>query len=57
MQNLALLAVMDWSLRPDSAPIREFGVDTARYTPFTDDRAPVEQLIDSLIFDAALGKH
>ena len=56
MQNPTLRAVMDWSLRLGSAPIREFRIETARYAPFTDDRAPVEQLIDTLIFDAALGK-
>jgi MFS family permease len=29
---------------------REFDVSVSEYTPFTDDRAPVEALIDSLIF-------
>jgi len=34
-----------------AAPVREFLPSEARYAPFTDDKAPVEQLIDSLIFD------
>ena len=55
MQNPALRAVMDWSLQLGSAPVREFSAESARYAPFTDDHAPIEQLIDSLIFDAALG--
>jgi predicted membrane-bound spermidine synthase len=46
-----LRQVMDWSLNAGSAPVREFQPAEARYAPFTDDHAPVEQLIDSLIFD------
>ncbi|MBK9943646.1 MAG: fused MFS/spermidine synthase [Kouleothrix sp.] len=46
-----LHTVMDWSLRLGAAPVREFQPADARYAPFTDDKAPVEQLIDSLIFD------
>jgi len=34
--------------------VRAFTADQARFAPFTDDKAPVEQLIDTLIFDAAL---
>jgi hypothetical protein len=30
--------------------VHEFLPSEARYEPFTDDKAPVEQLIDSLIF-------
>jgi MFS family permease len=51
MQVPVLRQVMDWSLRYGSAPVREFLPAEARYEPFTDDKAPVEQLIDSLIFD------
>lgn len=51
MQVPVLRTVMDWSLRLGAAPVREFLPTDARYAPFTDDKAPVEQLIDSLIFD------
>jgi predicted membrane-bound spermidine synthase len=54
MQTPALRTVMDWSLNAGAAPIREFDPASARFTPFTDDQAPVERLIDSLIFDQAL---
>jgi len=54
MQIPVLRQVMEWSLTRASYPVREFAPSDARYTPFTDDRAPVEQLIDSLIFDEAL---
>lgn len=49
----ALKLVMDWALRRGQAPVREFLRADARFAPFTDDQAPVEQLIDSLIFDQA----
>jgi hypothetical protein len=51
MRVPVLRTVMDWSLRLGPAPVREFLPSEARYEPFTDDKAPVEQLIDSLIFD------
>ena len=51
MQVPVLKTVMDWSLRLGAAPVRQFLPAEARYQPFTDDKAPVEQLIDSLIFD------
>jgi MFS family permease len=51
MQIPVLRQVMDWSLHAGPAPVREFLSSEVRYAPFTDDRAPVEQLIDSLIFD------
>jgi predicted membrane-bound spermidine synthase len=51
MQIPALQTVMNWSLNIGPAPIRQFLPTDARYEPFTDDKAPVEQLIDSLIFD------
>lgn len=54
IQAPVLRTVMDWSLTGGAEPMREFDPATATYTPFTDDRAPVEQLIDSLIFDQAL---
>jgi hypothetical protein len=53
-QAPVLRTVMDWSLTGGAEPMREFDPAMATYTPFTDDRAPVEQLIDSLIFDQAL---
>jgi hypothetical protein len=34
-------------------PVREFTREQARYAPFTDDHAPVEVLIDGLIFSEA----
>jgi predicted membrane-bound spermidine synthase len=54
MQIPVLRQVMGWALTSGSYPVREFAPGEARFTPFTDDRAPVEQLIDSLIFDEAL---
>ncbi len=54
IQTPVLRTVMDWSLTAGFEPMREFDPATATYTPFTDDKAPVEQLIDSLIFDQAL---
>ncbi len=46
----ALQLVMGWSLFGTAQPIAEFTPDQARVQPFTDDRAPVEMLIDTLIF-------
>ena len=46
-----LKQVMNWSLNAGPAPVREFLPTDVRFAPFTDDKAPVEQLIDSLIFD------
>ncbi|MFL5807604.1 MAG: spermidine synthase [Roseiflexaceae bacterium] len=54
MQVPVLRTVMDWSLRAGTGPMREFDPTIATFAPFTDDKAPVEQLIDSLIFDQAL---
>jgi predicted membrane-bound spermidine synthase len=54
MQTPTLRTVMDWSLNAGVEPVREFDPASARFTPFTDDQAPVERLIDSLIFDQAL---
>jgi len=51
MQMPVLRTVMDWSLRLGAAPVREFLPTDVRFEPFTDDKAPVEQLIDSLIFN------
>lgn len=51
IQIPVLRMVMDWSLNRGPLPTREFHPSDTRYTPFTDDKAPVEQLIDSLIFD------
>jgi predicted membrane-bound spermidine synthase len=50
----ALQLVMYWALNEGRfGPLREFTAAQARYTPFTDDRAPVEQLIDGLILSEA----
>lgn len=47
----ALQLVMYWAQSEGRfGPVREFTPQMARYAPFTDDRAPVEQLIDGLIF-------
>ena len=54
MPDPTLKTVMNWALNYGPAPVREFRPQDARYAPFTDDRAPVEQLIDSLIFEQAL---
>ena len=51
MQIPVLKQVMSWSLNDGPAPMREFLPTDVRFAPFTDDHAPVEQLIDSLIFD------
>jgi predicted membrane-bound spermidine synthase len=52
MTNPTLRTVMDWTLKRGELPPREFQ-PTAGLRPFTDDHAPVEQLIDGLIFDTA----
>jgi len=50
MQIQALQLVMYWSMNEGRfGPVRVFTADQARYAPFTDDRAPVEQLVDGLI--------
>lgn len=53
MEIHALKQVMYWSMYQGNQPVREFTADQARFEPFTDDHAPVEQLIDSLIFGEA----
>lgn len=48
----ALQLVAYWAMNEGRfGPVREFTAADARYAPFTDDKAPVEQLIDGLIFD------
>lgn len=54
IQTPVLQTVMNWSLTAGAEPIREFTPAMAKIEPFTDDHAPVEQLIDSLIFHEAL---
>ncbi len=50
----ALQLVMYWALNEGRfGPVRPFTPAQARYAPFTDDRAPVERLIDDLIFNEA----
>lgn len=49
-----LQLMMGWSLSLGEKPMREVTRDQVAYTPFTDDKAPVEQLIDSIIFDEAI---
>jgi predicted membrane-bound spermidine synthase len=46
-----LNTVMQWSLKAGIEPMREYDGSNSAYKPFTDDHAPVEQLIDALIFD------
>lgn len=53
MQSPALRTVMEWAIAEGRNPVREFTAEQARFAPFTDDRAPVEMLIDSLILDEA----
>jgi predicted membrane-bound spermidine synthase len=53
VQHPVLREVMGWAANL-SAPIREFKPEDATFEPFTDDKAPVEQLIDSLIFDEVI---
>lgn len=53
VNNPVLQTVMSWSINNGPKPIREFSPQDATYAPFTDDHAPVEQLINSLIFSEA----
>lgn len=53
MNAPALSTVMQWAIHEGKLPLREFTPDQARVQPFTDDRAPVELLIDSLILREA----
>ena len=53
MQTPALRQVMEWALTRGRGPVREFSPQDAQFAPFTDDHAPVEQLIDSLILGEA----
>ncbi len=50
----ALQLVMAWSLYEGRfGPLREFTPEMVQFRPFTDDHAPVEQLIDGIIFSEA----
>jgi hypothetical protein len=51
MQQPALRTVMNWALYEGREPVRAFSLAQARYEPFTDDRAPVERLIDRIMLD------
>jgi predicted membrane-bound spermidine synthase len=51
MQQPALRTVMNWALYEGREPVRAFSLAQARYEPFTDDRAPVERLIDRMMLD------
>ncbi len=53
INNPVLQTVMSWSINNGPKPIREFRPQDATYAAFTDDHAPVEQLVDSLIFSEA----
>lgn len=53
MRVPALMVVMNWALHYGSEPMREFTPNQARFRPFTDDHAPVEMLIDSMMFSEA----
>jgi hypothetical protein len=49
----ALQLVMGWALYGGPTPIYEFTPDQVKFPPFTDDRAPVEYMIDTMIFREA----
>jgi hypothetical protein len=51
MQHPALRTVMGWALHEGAGPVREFQPQQAQFAPFTDDRAPVEALIDLVMYD------
>ncbi|MCU0491763.1 MAG: fused MFS/spermidine synthase [Chloroflexaceae bacterium] len=53
MQVPALQIVMQWALYEGQGPVREFTPDQALSRPFTDDLAPVERLVDGMIFSEA----
>jgi predicted membrane-bound spermidine synthase len=53
IQTPALRTVMEWALTRGRGPVREFTPQDAQFAPFTDDHAPVEQLIDTLILGEA----
>jgi hypothetical protein len=52
VEHPLLQTVMAW-VQDSPAGVREFTPDQADYPPFTDDHAPVEQLIDQMILDEA----
>ncbi|GAB4210341.1 MAG: fused MFS/spermidine synthase [Roseiflexaceae bacterium] len=57
LQSPVLRGVMGWALSQGQGPLREIKLEEVQSEPiFTDDKAPVEQLIDSLIFNTALGE-
>lgn len=49
----ALRTIMQWAIAEGAYPVREFTPEQARFTPFTDDLAPVEMLIDALVVSEA----
>ncbi|MFV9505047.1 MAG: fused MFS/spermidine synthase [Oscillochloridaceae bacterium umkhey_bin13] len=52
-----LQLVLYWAMAEGRfGPVREFTPDQARFVPFTDDKAPVERLIDGLILSEAGGR-
>lgn len=51
-----LAQVMQWALYEGAQPVREFVPLPDDPPPYTDDRAPVEQLIDALLLDAIRGQ-
>ncbi len=53
VQDPLLQTVMHWALHEGQGPVREFTPQQARFAPFTDDHAPVEQLIDQMVLDEA----
>ena len=50
IQDPALHLVLGWALTRGEGPVRELFPDP-KLTPYTDDRAPVERLVDQLIVD------
>jgi len=46
-----LVQVLQWALFAGAQPVREFVPQAADPPPFTDDRAPLEQLVDALLME------
>lgn len=53
MPVASLRMVMEWALHEGNGPVREFMPEHAAFEPFTDDHAPVELLMDIVLFREA----
>ncbi len=56
MSDPLLAEVMHWARFAGAQPVREFVAQAGDPPPYTDDHAPVEQLIDALLLDAIRGQ-